>query len=170
MTLNINSFVFFLSSRCIPLTKENLEEYVYSGCHPFMTQQCYLLNYTVDYKMLIFNATQRSIFLTGSYLAFPECHELVIALLCARAYPDCNPLTQLPIGLCPHECVKYIQQGFSKQSFANMAQKLTESRISNTPFRDLSCDNPLIFIQNLDQSFVNHSVDSRCLTFSCKFY
>ena len=136
-----------------------------------MTQQCYLLNYTVDYNLLIFNMTQRSLFLEiiiSNGVVLPECKNLLIALMCTHAYPDCNPLTQLPIGLCPHECVRYTQEGICRQSFANLAQKLFEIQIRNSPFSDLNCSNPLAIIKKIDESFINHSVDSGCFTFSCK--
>ena len=136
-----------------------------------MTQQCYLLNYTVNYEFQSLILTHRLVGLNflDQDQVLPGCKDVVKAILCAYIYPDCNPSTRLPVGICSDECYEYVYDGICRESFAHVPRKSEDSQKIDT-FLDspLDCNDSLSYIVLHDQSFVNQSVDLTCINPSCK--
>ena len=135
-----------------------------------MTEQCYLLNYTLDYVIQDANLNQMDVLLevTTTDVVLDECKDVIRILVCAFVYPGCNPENGLPEGLCLDECLDYLFQGACAESFTNAVQLGLQSTTDNTfPIRSFECDNPLQYVVTWDSTFINSSHDAdNCIKIS----
>lgn len=152
--------------RCIPLTEEVMEDKIYSECHRFLGDRCYMHD-SLDFdrahnELVFFDAALRG---SANKDINTACRDLIRAFVCNYYYLGCNPETRLAQGICAESCVEYAEVGDCAASFAWLSRFAARTQLVFvfTP----QCDDPLWYIKLHDSSLENITLDSgHCLNLS----
>ena len=135
-----------------------------------MTQQCFFLNYTVDYTSQNFNLSLLDQLLNAATSEFirEDCKNIIRTLTCAYVYPGCNPVSGLPEGLCEDECTDYIRYSDCMESIMTAIELgLDNSYEVVFPIQSLECNDPLQYVVKFDPSFTDSPHDEdNCIKLS----